>query len=353
MCTPARIAVCLSGVLVGCALMLGVVGGQDRPEGGKPKKEKKEKRDKGDRGDPESKAIYKSAEKAVRVPETERDRWLKELNKVFPGGVSPGLSDADFQQWFALLAGDAPSWRRGEPHKSFRDLFDRAAERLNLGRVEEIGRAEFLDYARGSLLPWNSPPWKAPADPLAGADKAFRSLDRDGSGFLEPPEWTDRLRAVAPRTDHDRDGRVSSEEYRVYFHGRVIETLETRPDAGPAPLPPPLRPPSEGDRRPVAIRYGRLPAGLPPWFEQLDTDRDGQVGLYEWLAADRQMREFREMDRDGDWLLTPADYLRYVRLREAEADAGDDPPPAPDPASRTTGSGGATPSQKSGGKGKY
>ena len=65
------------------------------------------------------------------------------------------------------------------------------------------------------------------------------------------------------------------------------------------------------DRSLVAIRFGKLPDGLPDWFEQLDTDKDGNVGLYEWLEDKRPMSEFMAMDLDGDGLLAPQEWLRY------------------------------------------
>ncbi len=46
---------------------------------------------------------------------------------------------------------------------------------------------------------------------------------------------------------------------------------------------------------------------------ELDTDRDGQIALYEWRRAGRPMAEFVEMDLNADGLLPPDEYLRYVR----------------------------------------
>jgi Ca2+-binding EF-hand superfamily protein len=56
-----------------------------------------------------------------------------------------------------------------------------------------------------------------------------------------------------------------------------------------------------------------LPAGLPPWFKNLDQDRDGQITLSEWRAGGKQLSEFRKYDRNGDGRLTPAEVLRVVR----------------------------------------
>ena len=229
-----RLATCLAALLVGCGLVLEFAGGQDGPGGGKAKKEKGPKGDKWDGFDPEEKAVYKTAEKALKAPETECDKWLKELNKAYPGQVTPGLSEADFGQWFGLLVEPGGEWRRDDaPIKQVAELFDRAAGRLNLGGVATLRRNEFMAYARQFLIPGSSPLWK-PLAPIAEADKMFRQLDRDGSGFLEPNEWPDRLRAVANRVDADRDGRISPDEYRAYFEGRVLTTIEFGPNC-PAP----------------------------------------------------------------------------------------------------------------------
>ena len=61
-----------------------------------------------------------------------------------------------------------------------------------------------------------------------------------------------------------------------------------------------------------------MPPGIPPWFVELDTDRDGQVALYEWRRAGLPMAQFQEMDLNEDGLLPPDEYLRYVRLYRPE-----------------------------------
>ncbi len=67
------------------------------------------------------------------------------------------------------------------------------------------------------------------------------------------------------------------------------------------------------EERPVAMRYGKLPQGLPGWYDELDTDTDGQVSLYEWRKGQKKMDEFLEMDLNGDGLVTADEYLRFSR----------------------------------------
>ena len=75
---------------------------------------------------------------------------------------------------------------------------------------------------------------------------------------------------------------------------------------GPVAVVTPAEPP-----RPAA-RAGRPPEGLPEWFSRLDTDRDGQLGLYEWRKSGRPLEEFFRMDRNGDGFVTAAELSRYL-----------------------------------------
>ena len=74
-------------------------------------------------------------------------------------------------------------------------------------------------------------------------------------------------------------------------------------------------PPPEEEKRPVVYRAGKLPKELPPWFAQMDEDKDGQVGLYEWKKAGRPVSEFQAMDLNGDGFITVEEALRYVKIQ--------------------------------------
>lgn len=73
-------------------------------------------------------------------------------------------------------------------------------------------------------------------------------------------------------------------------------------------------PKDEETPKPTVYRFGKLPKEVPSWFEELDTDKDGQVGLYEWRKAGRVTDDFVGMDQNGDGLLTAEEWIRHSKL---------------------------------------
>ena len=57
--------------------------------------------------------------------------------------------------------------------------------------------------------------------------------------------------------------------------------------------------------------------GITRRFQQLDTDQDGQIGLYEWRTSGRPIDEFEKYDRNGDGFLTIEEVL-YDETAQAE-----------------------------------
>ena len=56
---------------------------------------------------------------------------------------------------------------------------------------------------------------------------------------------------------------------------------------------------------------------LPPAYTDLDTDFDGQVGLYEWIVARRnELDLFDSIDGDADGILTPREFIVHDELGE-------------------------------------
>jgi hypothetical protein len=101
------------------------------------------------------------------------------------------------------------------------------------------------------------------------------------------------------------------------------------------------------DDKPVAIRYGKLPKGLPDWFEEYDIDKDGQVALWEWRkSGGGTIAEFKAYDLNDDGVITADELLRGEQLKaeKVKIDAienGDKPPP-------TKGKGGPKPANTDG-----
>ena len=244
----------------------------------------------------EERTLKAATERAFKAADTEASRWLKEMTRAFPDRTptAPATED-DLDKWFDLLANGGKAWRRDEaPSRPVAELFDRVAGRLELGPVPAITRDEFHKFGRKLLI---RPRDAKPADLTADADRVFRVLDRDGSRVLEPAEWTDRHKTDARKLDADGDREVSPAEYRAYFESRVTDGLEAAAKATKAV---------------TAAVPGK--AGLPGWFKELDTDSDGQVDLAEWRAGGRAIVEFQEFDLDGDGLLPPEEYQRYLRM---------------------------------------
>jgi len=123
------------------------------------------------------------------------------------------------------------------------------------------------------------------------------------------------------------NGQLTREQFAQYMQERTTEKRAAREAANPggaepgaapsdgAPGSDPVfePPPQEEEKRPVVYRAGKLPKELPPWFAQLDEDKDGQVGLYEWKKAGRPLSEFQAMDLNGDGFVTVEEALRYMK----------------------------------------
>lgn len=168
-----------------------------------------------------------------------------------------------------------------------------------------------------------------PASQVEQAGKLFRRLDRNEDGKLGPDEAPDDLRRQLARWDRNRDGAVDADEYTAYFLARH-QAVAAAVASGeitlklPKGVAGPEKKPSPADERPAVARAGKLPPGLPAWFAEYDTDRDGMVGLYEWRRKGRPITGFVPMDRNADGYLTFKEVLAY--LEEQARKKSDDPP---------------------------
>jgi hypothetical protein len=184
------------------------------------------------------------------------------------------------------------------------------------------------------------PPTTPGSDP--GSDwvtNLFKQADRNQDGYITMDEASDRIKPVFSQYDANGDGKIDVTEYK---NGLTNSMASRAPQPG-APGGPPQSgsPPStdssrdrsrdRNNARVSVSRYGKLPKEAPSFFTDMDDDRDGMVGLYEWRRHERKTAEFVEMDLNRDGYLTADEWLRYNRIdiekrdRMSEDDDGTTP----------------------------
>ncbi len=148
------------------------------------------------------------------------------------------------------------------------------------------------------------------ADP---AKDAFDRLDRNRDGVLADEEIPGTMRSDLTKWDNNRDGKIQLDEYRAFYKANA-PTESARSSSSSTLTVTQQNSLEELDKRATVYRAGNLPPELQrTWFEECDTDRDGQVGLYEWKAGGYPVSDFRAMDANGDGFVTAEEALRYVR----------------------------------------
>lgn len=169
-------------------------------------------------------------------------------------------------------------------------------------------------------------PADVPGDPVRkAAETRFKQLDKNGVGYLTPIEMPEELKANFSKYDKNGDNRINLDEYLDFRRRRLLP-----PDSTPT-LPPSMKKENtptviiveeeDLDQRPMVYRAGKLPKGLPDWFGPLDTDRDGQVALWEWRAARKNIEDFARWDRNDDGFITAEEVvfkLHHDRITPAE-----------------------------------
>ena len=222
----------------------------------------------------------------------------------FPGGGDPS-------QFFYKLSNGKEVIHRSEVSPFFLGMFDKIADKLGI-TGDEITKAQFEQYSATREKERAAERGDRSGDKTnRDADYVFQRADKNGDGVLSFDEMSDALKLEREKWDTNGDGVIDREEYRAYFAARMQNRSESKTTILPAtPTPPAATPKVEDEAKPIVYRAGKLPSELPAWFAQLDTDGDGQIGLYEWKVSGRSMEEFNLIDRNGDGFLTIAEVLR-------------------------------------------
>lgn len=138
------------------------------------------------------------------------------------------------------------------------------------------------------------------SDDLKGAVRSVRLDFRNGvdqATFMRAwPQLTGEMRAQRDRDASRRDDRGG--DSRGYDSSNSQRPPETRRDE---------KSKSSSKRPPKRKEQPRLTVDLPSKFSEVDKNNDGQIGLYEWDRA--KFREFFELDRNGDGILTPIELM--------------------------------------------
>ena len=135
---------------------------------------------------------------------------------------------------------------------------------------------------------------------IDGIPEGFRRM-MDARGFkLESGESVDTVRnRVRQRYENERRERERRHDDSS-DNGRANRST-----------PPPAFKPRDRER---------ITVDLPENYAEVDSDLDGQIGLYEWIVARRNDLElFDEIDGNADGLLTPRELSAWDKLKD---DAG-------------------------------
>jgi hypothetical protein len=161
----------------------------------------------------------------------------------------------------------------------------------------------------GQVMTFNAPAGGGftPPNPEEFAKNRFAELDTDKNSFINDAELQSPLKEALATIDTDKDGKINLPEFTEYTKQQF--GMGNFAGMGGFVIPVP-----ESERKVAVYRAGSLPKELPEWFSKLDTDKDAQVGLYEWKKGGKPVVEFRDIDENSDGLVTVDEALLPTRI---------------------------------------
>jgi Ca2+-binding EF-hand superfamily protein len=204
--------------------------------------------------------------------------------------------------------------------EQFTQFTEKMKTQMTQGGFGQVARQPFVSapggFTPGGFSPsgFSGVPGQFPgANPIdmmgQWAEGEFRRRDQNGDNQLNQDEMPDSLRQDLNRWDSNRDGLIDQGEYRGYMLSRFGQDNQ---QANPVTII--LE--EELDLRPTVYRAGKMPKE-PRWLEELDTDKDGQVGLYEWRRGGKDLDDFRTYDPNDDGFITAEEALRVYAGKKA------------------------------------
>ena len=242
-----------------------------------------------------------------------------------PGGPSKGFGNPNV--FFDRLSGGKDVIVISEAPPTMQQQFAEFAldQGIKNGQITREQFPKYMEFLRNKatkkvVANGGTPAGQELTEIFKVADAEFAQLDANGDGVLNIDEMPPALRNDLPKWDKNKDGMIDLFEYRNFSVTRYQERFGST-EAAAAAIKNNIDPDDELEKRPTVYRAGKLPAkGLPSWFKQLDTDGDGQIALWEWRAAGRDLYDFKEWDRDDDGFITPEEAIHVFAALTKTAD---------------------------------
>lgn len=144
---------------------------------------------------------------------------------------------------------------------------------------------------------------------LNSTERAARDLmnkyDKNRNGYADKTEWNRSFPFDTNLADTNRDARLSMAE--------IVAALGGKLSASSGAI-------ATGFR--VSEPYEHLPAGVPDWFFQRDSDRDGQLSMVEYAHTQTWntgiAAEFEFLDLSGDGVITIAECFAVLKKVDEE-----------------------------------